>query len=158
MEITINDVLLSIGRNASEITESVKININKVCKKITSMYQDIDQDTIFILKDSKNANYYMRQASEMGPLLIITDAHPSKLKHFEVNIPLVYIDDYAKVANNLVELFYNSAIKGMKFIAVTGTNGKTTTSHMIGNLLTELGVKVGIIGTMGVYDYNYQKT
>lgn len=157
MEITINDVLLSIGRNASEITESVKININKVCKKITSMYQDIDQDTIFILKDSKNANYYMRQASEMGPLLIITDAHPSKLKHFEVNIPLVYIDDYAKVANNLVELFYNSAIKGMKFIAVTGTNGKTTTSHMIGNLLTELGVKVGIIGTMGVYDYNYQK-
>ncbi|WP_210139709.1 Mur ligase family protein [Staphylococcus sp. GDY8P120P] len=157
MKITIKEVLLSIGKNASKTSESVKLDTNKVCKKITSMYQDIDPETIFILKDSKNATYYMQQAYEMKPLFIITDAHPSKLKHFELNIPIVYVDDFPKVANNLVKLFYNPAIKGMKFIAVTGTNGKTTTSHMIGNLLTQLGEKVAIIGTMGVYDCYYHK-
>ncbi|MBO1212256.1 UDP-N-acetylmuramoylalanyl-D-glutamate--2,6-diaminopimelate ligase [Staphylococcus nepalensis] len=157
MKITIKEVLLNIGKNASKTSESVKLDTNKVCKKITSMYQDIDPETIFILKDSKNATYYMQQAYEMKPLFIITDAHPSKLKHFELNIPIVYVDDFPKVANNLVKLFYNPAIKGMKFIAVTGTNGKTTTSHMIGNLLTQLGEKVAIIGTMGVYDCYYHK-
>lgn len=123
MKITIKEVLLSIGKNASKTSESVKLDTNKVCKKITSMYQDIDPETIFILKDSKNATYYMQQAYEMKPLFIITDAHSSKLKHFELNIPIVYVDDFPKVANNLVKLFYNPAIKGMKFIAVTGTNG-----------------------------------
>jgi len=118
MKITIKEVLLSIGKNASKTSESVKLDTYKVCKKITSMYQDIDPETIFILKDSKNAIYYMQQAYEMKPLFIITDAHSSKLKHFELNIPIVYVDDFPKVANNLVKLFYNPAIKGMKFIII----------------------------------------
>ena len=47
MKITIKEVLLSIGKNASKTSESVKLDTNKVCKKITSMYQDIDPETIF---------------------------------------------------------------------------------------------------------------
>ena len=39
--------------------------------------------------------------------------------------------------------------RGMKVIGVTGTNGKTTTSFMIQKMLTEAGVKSGLMSTVG---------
>ena len=35
----------------------------------------------------------------------------------------------------------------MRMIGVTGTNGKTTTTHMIRHILKAQGHKVGVIGT-----------
>jgi UDP-N-acetylmuramoyl-L-alanyl-D-glutamate--2,6-diaminopimelate ligase len=39
----------------------------------------------------------------------------------------------------------------MKFIGITGTNGKTTTAFLIGYILNKLGYSVGIQGTEGFY-------
>ena len=55
---------------------------------------------------------------------------------------------------HLVEaVFYNIIngfpARGMKVIGVTGTNGKTTTSFMIQKMLTEAGVKSGLMSTVG---------
>lgn len=38
--------------------------------------------------------------------------------------------------------------KNMKVIGITGTNGKTTTSYMIHRMLTEAGIKVGLMTTV----------
>ena len=157
MQITIQDILLSIEKNTNTNPTCMKVNTNTICQNITSMYQDIKQNTIFMLKDSDNADYYAQRANEMKPLLMITDAHSSKLNHLEFNMPIIYINNFPSVATNQVTIFYGKAIDGLKFIAVTGTNGKTTTSHMIGNLLTQLGKRVAIIGTLGVFDCNYEK-
>ena len=43
---------------------------------------------------------------------------------------------------------YDYPASGMKVIAVTGTNGKTTTSFMIHSLLKEAGKKVGLMTTV----------
>ena len=47
-------------------------------------------------------------------------------------------------------LFGNPA-KQMTMIGVTGTKGKTTTTHMIKSVLEAAGKKVGMIGTNGIY-------
>jgi len=39
--------------------------------------------------------------------------------------------------------------RGMKVIGVTGTNGKTTTSFMIQKMLTDAGIKSGLMSTVG---------
>ena len=41
--------------------------------------------------------------------------------------------------------------KKLTCIGVTGTKGKTTTTHMIKRILEEAGCKVGMIGTNGIY-------
>ena len=47
--------------------------------------------------------------------------------------------------------FYGHPSRAMHGIAVTGTNGKTTTSHWCGQLLTSLGTLCGAIGTVGSF-------
>lgn len=45
---------------------------------------------------------------------------------------------------------FGNPSREMKIIAVTGTKGKTTTAHMIQQILNESGMKCGIIGTTGI--------
>jgi UDP-N-acetylmuramoyl-L-alanyl-D-glutamate--2,6-diaminopimelate ligase len=44
--------------------------------------------------------------------------------------------------------FYGHPSKDLKVIGVTGTNGKTTTTHLVRSLLSARGRKVGLIGTI----------
>jgi len=44
--------------------------------------------------------------------------------------------------------FYSQPSRDLKVIGVTGTNGKTTTTHLIKAILEEAGYKTGIIGTL----------
>jgi UDP-N-acetylmuramoyl-L-alanyl-D-glutamate--2,6-diaminopimelate ligase len=50
--------------------------------------------------------------------------------------------------------YYSHPTDRLKVIGVTGTNGKTTTSHLIRSLLEEHGLKTGILGTI---EYNLGK-
>ncbi|RIN93310.1 Mur ligase family protein, partial [Mammaliicoccus sciuri] len=52
---------------------------------------------------------------------------------------------------------YDKYIESLKFIEVTGTNGKTTTSHMVGKILSKLDKRVAVVGTLGVYDSKFNK-
>ncbi|MBR5191162.1 MAG: UDP-N-acetylmuramoyl-L-alanyl-D-glutamate--2,6-diaminopimelate ligase, partial [Clostridia bacterium] len=51
---------------------------------------------------------------------------------------------YSEIAAN----FYGNPAKKLKLIGVTGTNGKTSTSFFIKDMLESLGEKCGIIGTV----------
>lgn len=51
---------------------------------------------------------------------------------------------YAKMCGE----FFSEPSKKMKLIGVTGTNGKTTVSTLIYDVLTKLGKKAGLIGTV----------
>ena len=59
----------------------------------------------------------------------------------------------AKVCSN----FYKNPDKNLKIIGISGTNGKTTTSYIIKNILQTNGSRVGVIGTNAVYIGNICK-
>ncbi len=46
--------------------------------------------------------------------------------------------------------FYGFADKKLKLVAVTGTNGKTTTTYMLASIFKAAGKSAGIIGTLGI--------
>lgn len=63
------------------------------------------------------------------------------------NIPRILVNNPRLAWSHACFRYENISQKNMKFIAVTGTNGKTTTATLIKNILTEVGYKVGFIGT-----------
>lgn len=48
-----------------------------------------------------------------------------------------------------IELAYR-LFPQIKFLAITGTNGKTTTTHMVSSILTSAGIQNQIVGNIGV--------
>lgn len=68
-----------------------------------------------------------------------------------VNIPQIVVKDVRKALSEMCATFYNHPERKLKFIGVTGTNGKTTTTFIIRNILKEAGYKAGVIGTQGTF-------
>ena len=62
-----------------------------------------------------------------------------------------------KIRNDTV--YIDATCDSLKIIAVTGTNGKTTTCNTIADILRIAGKKVGVIGTLGAkYDGKIENT
>ena len=86
---------------------------------------------------------YVYDAVRNGAALII-----SKIKYDEDTI---VVDDPKEYYNNYIYNKYYDKIKDITLIGVTGTNGKTTTSYVIYDILNKMGVKCAYIGTIGFY-------
>ncbi|HWQ76239.1 MAG TPA: UDP-N-acetylmuramoyl-L-alanyl-D-glutamate--2,6-diaminopimelate ligase [Syntrophomonas sp.] len=70
----------------------------------------------------------------------------------EIDLPkgvtLLITDDCRQSLPLLSANFYGHPSRDLKVVGVTGTNGKTTTTHLIKAILEEAGYKTGIIGTL----------
>lgn len=64
-------------------------------------------------------------------------------------VPVICVDNLRDIFRDLVAFFYNNPAKDLELIAVTGTNGKTSCSHYIAQILNALHFKCGVMGTVG---------
>lgn len=62
--------------------------------------------------------------------------------------PRIIVPDSRRALAALSAAFYNYPDRRLRLIGVTGTNGKTTTTHLIKWLLTAAGHQVGLVGTI----------
>ncbi|WFS61984.1 UDP-N-acetylmuramoyl-L-alanyl-D-glutamate--2,6-diaminopimelate ligase [Pseudodesulfovibrio thermohalotolerans] len=60
----------------------------------------------------------------------------------------VYVENPAVALGELARAYFHLLDRDLKLVAVTGTNGKTTTSYIIEHLLASSGLKVGVLGTV----------
>ncbi|MDO5560154.1 MAG: UDP-N-acetylmuramoyl-L-alanyl-D-glutamate--2,6-diaminopimelate ligase [Oscillospiraceae bacterium] len=60
----------------------------------------------------------------------------------------IIVEDTRKFYGMLCAAWFSHPEKKMKFVGVTGTNGKTTMTNVIKYILTQNGHKVGLIGTI----------
>ncbi len=57
--------------------------------------------------------------------------------------------DARRVAGQVAALVHGEPARRMFTAAITGTNGKTTTAHLLGHLLTRAGKRPAVLGTAG---------
>ena len=65
-------------------------------------------------------------------------------------ISILIVPDMLSSLAVIVPYFYDYPSKRMRVIGITGTNGKTTTTYMIRSVLSNAGLKVGLIGTIQI--------
>lgn len=63
-------------------------------------------------------------------------------------IPVIIVEDTRAALASVSAAFYGYPARELRIIGVTGTNGKTTVTYMIKNLLEHCGYKVGLLGTV----------
>lgn len=92
-----------------------------------------------------DGNKYIDNAIERGVKVIYTERDMSELE-----VPVVKVDNARKVLANLANEFYDKPSTRLNLVGVTGTNGKTTTTHLIESLFTNNNFETGLIGTVKV--------
>lgn len=103
-------------------------------------------NTLFccIVGEKTDGHNYAKQAVEKGAVALIVN---HELKIDSETIQIIVEDTRAAMALVAAE-YYDNPSKKMTMIAVTGTNGKTSTTYMIDAIARQAGKKTGIIGTI----------
>ncbi|MFH1414778.1 MAG: UDP-N-acetylmuramoyl-L-alanyl-D-glutamate--2,6-diaminopimelate ligase [Elusimicrobiota bacterium] len=105
----------------------------------------------FALKGEKaDGADYIEDAVKNGALAVVTEK--------KVNVPgtaVVYVEDSRHALSEWSSVFYGCPSDSMTITGVTGTNGKTTITNIIYQMLSEEGA-AGLIGTSG-YFYGSKK-
>jgi len=65
-----------------------------------------------------------------------------------LNVPQVAVKDSRAALGKVSARFFDYPSRRLKVIGVTGTNGKTTTTHLIRSILEAAGKQAGLIGTI----------
>jgi UDP-N-acetylmuramoyl-L-alanyl-D-glutamate--2,6-diaminopimelate ligase len=71
---------------------------------------------------------------------------------------VVIAEDMIAACAALASTFYNRPAHTLKMVGVTGTNGKTTTTHIIEYLLGKAAISTALLGTLYTRWKGYQKT
>ena len=72
-------------------------------------------------------------------------------KDVKASVPVLVYEDILSQIPAIAQKFYLGENQIYKLIGVTGTNGKTTVTHLIKEILKKSGKKVGLIGTNGIF-------
>lgn len=91
---------------------------------------------------------YVGQAVEAGAAAVLTDVAGAQLVTDNA-IPLLVVDNVRAVLGELASALYQDPAASLTTLAVTGTQGKTTTTRLLGAALESAGVPSAVIGTVG---------
>lgn len=85
---------------------------------------------------------YADAALKNGAAALVVD------REMKVSVPVIKVPDVRRAMSLLASHFFNHPSNHMKMVGVTGTNGKTSVTHFLEQMLASLNVNTGIIGTM----------
>ena len=138
-----------MAKTLEEISDGAKI-IGDGKVQITGIEHDsrkITAGNLFVCMEGAHVDghNFINQAVANGAVAILTtheNIQPPK------GISALVVRDMLTALAEIVPKFYDYPAKSMRVIGVTGTNGKTTTTYMIREILIRAGYKVGLIGTI----------
>ncbi|HEY6327396.1 MAG TPA: UDP-N-acetylmuramoyl-L-alanyl-D-glutamate--2,6-diaminopimelate ligase [Candidatus Cybelea sp.] len=90
---------------------------------------------------------YVPQAVAGGAPVVVVEAELSEPP--DSGVTVVRVADTRRALSAVSASFFGDPSLALDVLGITGTNGKTTTSRMIGAILNAAGIPCGVIGTVG---------
>lgn len=98
--------------------------------------------------ENHDGRQFIAQAIAQGVNAVIWDAHGFSW-HTDWQVPNLAVQDLPHHLGGLADEVYGAPSEKLWMVGVTGTNGKTSTSHWIAKAFTENARKCALIGTLG---------
>ncbi|MCS7005316.1 MAG: UDP-N-acetylmuramoyl-L-alanyl-D-glutamate--2,6-diaminopimelate ligase [Cytophagales bacterium] len=119
-------------------------------KMISSVVFDsrkVEKEAIFVAirGTQTDGHYYISSAIEKGATVVVCEELPSV---FDKNVTYVQTSNSQIALGKIASAFYGHPSEALRVVAVTGTNGKTTTVTLLYRLFTSLGYRCGLISTV----------
>lgn len=133
--------------NDVPIKESINYNENLEISTLTLSSSECEQGSMFfaIRGCAHDGSNYINDVEVKGAVAVVTEV-PLK-----TNLTQIVVSDVRATMALIASNFNYNAHKELKIIGITGTNGKTTVTKMLGDILRNSGKSVATIGTLGVF-------
>ncbi len=92
-----------------------------------------------------DGHQFIAMAIEKGATAVVCERIPQEL---ESHVTYVQVQNSAEALGFIACNFYDNPSEKIKVVAVTGTNGKTTTATLLYELMVKLGYKAGLLSTV----------
>lgn len=136
-----NNANLSTGGTATDVTDDVHPDVAASAVAAAQMI-GLDIAGVDILCES-----IYKPLEQQGGGIVEVNAAPGLRMHLKPSF-----GKSRPVGEDIINTLFPPGEDGrIPVVAVTGTNGKTTTVRLIAHLLSETGLRVGMTGTDGVY-------
>jgi len=93
---------------------------------------------------------FARQAAEAGAVAVLTDSAGGQIAQ-GLSLPVVVVDHPRQAMAAVAATIYGRPADALTMCAVTGTNGKTTTTFLLEAALRADSVNTGLVGTVGFW-------
>ncbi|NNF54820.1 MAG: UDP-N-acetylmuramoyl-L-alanyl-D-glutamate--2,6-diaminopimelate ligase [Acidimicrobiales bacterium] len=85
---------------------------------------------------------YAEEAAAAGAVALLTE------RELNVDVPQLVVPDVRRSLGPASAAVFDHPDRDIQVVGVTGTNGKTTVTHMLGAMLAHLGRSVEVLGTL----------
>lgn len=97
--------------------------------------------------DHVDGHAFAQKAVDSGAVALMC----SSLPDIQGDIPILLVGDVRRAMGEASSFFHDDPCNSMVLVAVTGTNGKSTTTYMIRSILSRK-FKMGLLGTIEYHD------
>ncbi len=128
--------------------KQLKGSINIDIKDIKYDSRKVEENDLYVALIGHNFDghdYIMDAIKKKAKVIIV-----SKEINMKEDVTVIKVKDTRLVLAYLSSSYFNHPEKSLIIIGVTGTTGKTTTTHMIREILLKSGIKCGLIGSIGI--------
>lgn len=140
-------LLSQLLQNIYTIPASLDRHINRI--SLDSRH--IQKDDLFLAINGArtDGHQFIQSAIANGAAAVLFDKYTDDTLQIENQVPLIPIHQLRNQLGELAARFYHYPAKKLRMLGITGTNGKTSCSHYIAQILAAENIRCGIIGTLG---------
>jgi len=131
---------------------------NPEIENIEQDHRKVNNGTLFVCIEGENfdGHQFAKDAQSKGAVAIVAS------KPVDVDIPVVMVKDTNRAMAILADCFYDHPSHKLFLVGITGTNGKTSVSHITQHLFNVARKRTGLIGTLytiiGEHTYETKNT
>ena len=123
------------------IEENVPVEITGI--SYNSKTTQVGDIFICLTGEHVDGHEYAQEALKAGARACITE------RKIDINIPQIIVSSTSEVIAHISHIFYSKPSDNLNIIGITGTNWKTTVTHLIQKLYEAFSQNCTLIGTLG---------
>jgi UDP-N-acetylmuramoyl-L-alanyl-D-glutamate--2,6-diaminopimelate ligase len=125
----------------------IKGSAERVVTGISTSSRTIKRNEMFValMGTRTDSHRFIPEAVERGAAAVVVHRDVPEFP----GVTMVRVDDTRRALGPLAQAFHGNPAMAMDVVGVTGTNGKTTVTHIIQSVLNHAQRRCGLIGTLG---------
>lgn len=146
---------LTMQWNLNELLRPLGLRGSDVCvDRLSQDSREEQSGALFVARSGANyrATDFAEQAVSKGAKAVLLEGGAAEASQLAQDLGVEVIAWQPQICSlaQLADRFYHAPSQSMTLVGITGTNGKTSCAHFLVQLLSSLGRRAAMLGTIGI--------